>query len=82
MVEECGEAPKSRCEHKGIVKQFFKKLYNEKRISLLIEEEMELIEDFYEERRMADYMLENIDKNAGENYISLTAKPFEVVNGN
>ena len=80
MVAECGEAPKGRWEHKGIVKHFFKKLYNENRINLLTEEEIELIEDFYEERRTVDYTLENIDKMAVENYISLTRKLFEVIN--
>ncbi|MBK3333391.1 HEPN domain-containing protein [Persephonella atlantica] len=80
MIAECGEAPRGRWEHKGIVKHFFKKLYNENRINLLSEEELELIEDFYEEQRIADYTLENIDKMAVENYISLTKKLFKVVN--
>ncbi len=74
MVAECGESPQGRWKHKGIIRFFFKKLHKESKIDLLTKEEIELIEDFYEERRMADYTFENIDKETVETYISLTAK--------
>jgi uncharacterized protein (UPF0332 family) len=79
MVAECGEAPQGRWKHKGIVKYFLKKLYERGKIDYFTEEEIDLIEDFYEQRRIADYTLENIDKNVVENYIRLTRRLFEVL---
>ena len=79
MVAECGEAPKGRWTHKGIVKVFFKKLYDESRLYTLTDKEKDLIEDFYEERRKADYTLEKIEKIRVKDYIHLVRKLLEVI---
>ena len=67
MVAECGEAPKGRWTHKGIVKCFLKILYE--RDVFLEKEDRELLKIFYEERRKADYTLKDIEKNRVEDYI-------------
>ncbi len=77
MVAECGKAPKGRWEHKGIVKCFLKKIYDK---DIEIEKEYrELLKDFYELRRIADYGTESIEKEDVETYIKLVKKLFEVV---
>lgn len=77
MIAECGEAPKGRWTHKGIVKCFLKKLY-EKGI-LLEKEDRELLKIFYEERRKADYTPKDIEKSRVEDFIYLVEKLKEVI---
>ncbi len=77
MVAECGEAPKGRWSHKGIVKCFLRQLY-EKGIPLDKESRKRLI-DFYERRRIADYEISTIEKEEVELYINLVRRLIEVI---
>ena len=79
MVAELGEPPKGRWEHKGIIKYFFKRLHETNRTEFLTKEERTLINDFYEERRKADYTTGRIDKYRVQDYINLMRKLFEVL---
>jgi len=77
MVAECGDAPKGRWTHKGIIKCFLRKLY-EKGIEL-DKETTKLLKIFYEERRKADYSIKSIEKETNEDYINLVRMLMEVI---
>ena len=79
MVAVCGQAPKGRWEHKGILKYFFK-WCKENKVSLS-KEERELLSVFYDKRRTADYTTEAILLEEVEAYAELVEQLFEVING-
>jgi uncharacterized protein (UPF0332 family) len=78
MVAVCGKAPKGKWEHKGILKPFQKWLHEMG--NPLSDEELELLKEFYERRREADY-----ETNVGflkeeiEDYIKLINRLLGVV---
>jgi len=79
MVSVCGEAPKGRWEHKGILKPFQKWLYSIG--NPLNREELILLKEFYEKRREADYDVGvEFFKEEVEDYIKLVNRLFEVIN--
>ena len=78
MVAVCGEAPKGKWEHKGILKPFQKWLYTNG--NPLSKTELGLLKEFYERRREADY--ETNTKFLHEeikDYINLVNQLFEVI---
>jgi len=79
MVAVCGKPPKGRWEHKGILKHFSHWLYMNG--NPLTEEELDLLYDFYEKRRMADYTVGLVTKEVVRNYRALLNRMFEVING-
>ena len=79
MVSVCGDPPSGRWAHKGILKCFFKALFEKNKIDAFSKEEITLIKDFYEERRRADYTTGEIDKFRVKDYINLVGKILEVV---
>ncbi|TCK04611.1 HEPN domain-containing protein [Phorcysia thermohydrogeniphila] len=79
MVAVCGQAPKGRWEHKGILKYFFK-WCKENGINLP-KEDRELLSVFYDKRRTADYTTEVILLEEVKAYTKLVERLFEVVDG-
>ena len=77
MVAVCGEPPSGRWKHKGILKEFFRRL-NQVGIRL-DEESRELLIVFYDKRREADYTLEDILLEEVVSYENLVNRLFEVV---
>ena len=77
ILAECGEAPKGRWTHKGIIKCFLKKLY-EKNIELN-REAIKLLKIFYEERRKADYSVQSVERERVNDYINLVKMLMEVI---
>jgi len=77
MVAECGEPPKGRWSHKGIIKNFQKRIY-EKGI-YLSKDIKEHLSDLYERRRLADYEIITIEKVEVELYIYIVKELMEVV---
>lgn len=78
MVAVCGEAPKGKWEHKGILKPFQKWLYTNG--NPLSKTELGLLKEFYERRREADYETNmNFLHEEIEDYINLVNHLFEVI---
>jgi uncharacterized protein (UPF0332 family) len=77
MVAVCGEPPSGRWKHKGVLKPFFNWLFKEG--FSLSEEEQELLKEFYDRRRLADYSTEVILSKEVEIFEELVNKLFEVV---
>ncbi|WP_029521887.1 HEPN domain-containing protein [Persephonella sp. KM09-Lau-8] len=77
MVSMCGDPPSGRWAHKGILKCFFKALFEED--ITLNKEDRKRLRDFYELRRLADYEIESIEKEEVEVYINLVERLFEVL---
>ena len=77
MVAVCGKPKKGRWEHKGILKYFSLWLYE--RGNLLLEDELDLLYEFYEKRRVADYTLEGITEDVVRSYRILVKRMFEVL---
>ena len=78
MVAVCGEAPKGKWEHKGILKPFQKWLYANG--NPLSRTELGLLKEFYERRREADYETNmNFLHEEIEDYINLVNHLFEVI---
>jgi len=77
MVAVCGEAPKGKWEHKGILKPFQRWLYSKG--NPLSRMEICLLKEFYERRREADYETDvEFLREEIEDYISLVNRLFEV----
>ena len=79
MVAVCGMPPRGRWAHKGILKFFFLWLYQQG--NPLTEDDLDLIGEFYEKRRIADYELSSISKEVVKTYIELVNRMFEVIDG-
>ena len=79
MVSVCGEAPKGRWEHEGILKPFQKWLNANG--NPLGKGELELLKEFYERRREADYEVNaEFFEEEVRDYIKLVNRLFEVIN--